>query len=59
VAMRARGMGARVIVTEVEPVRALEAVMDGFQVMPLSSAAKIGMYSSPSPAIRTLSMKNT
>jgi adenosylhomocysteinase len=42
VAMRARGMGARVIVTEVEPVRALEAVMDGFQVMPLSSAAKIG-----------------
>jgi adenosylhomocysteinase len=42
VAMRARGMGARVIVTEVEPVRALEAVMDGFQVMLLSSAAKIG-----------------
>jgi len=42
VAMRARGMGARVIVTEVEPVRALEAVMDGFQVMPLPAAAKIG-----------------
>ncbi len=42
VAMRARGMGAHVIVTEVEPVRALEAVMDGFQVMPLVQAAKIG-----------------
>ena len=42
VAMRARGMGAHVIVTEVEPVRALEAVMDGFQVMPLKDAAKIG-----------------
>ncbi len=42
VAMRARGMGARVIVTEVEPVRALEAVMDGFQVMPLPDAATIG-----------------
>jgi adenosylhomocysteinase len=42
VAMRARGMGAQVIVTEVEPVRALEAVMDGFQVMPLIDAAKIG-----------------
>jgi len=42
VAMRARGMGAHVIVTEVEPVRALEAVMDGFQVMPLVEASKIG-----------------
>ena len=42
VAMRARGMGAQVIVTEVESVRALEAVMDGFQVMPLPNAAKIG-----------------
>lgn len=42
VAMRARGMGAKVIVTEVEPVRALEAVMDGFEVMPMSEAAKIG-----------------
>ena len=41
-AMRARGMGARVIVTEVEPVRALEAVMDGFQVMPIAEAARIG-----------------
>lgn len=40
VAMRARGHGAKVIVTEVEPLRALEATMDGFQVMPLSEAAQ-------------------
>lgn len=42
VAMRARGMGARVIVTEVDPLKALEAVMDGFDVMPIADAAKIG-----------------
>ncbi len=42
VAMRARGMGARVVVTEVDPLKALEAVMDGFDVMPLIDAAKIG-----------------
>ena len=42
VASRARGMGAHVIVTEVNPVRALEAVMDGFQVMPGVEAAKLG-----------------
>jgi len=42
VAMRLRGMGARVIVTEVDPVRALEAVMDGFEVMPMARAARIG-----------------
>jgi len=42
VAMRARGMGAQVIVTEVKPVRALEAAMDGFRVMPLAEAAPIG-----------------
>ena len=41
-AMRARGMGAHVIVTEVDPVKALEAVMDGYRVMPLSEAAKEG-----------------
>ena len=41
-AMRARGMGANVIVTEVNPVRALEAVMDGFRVMPMEEAAPIG-----------------
>jgi len=42
IAMRARGMGARVVVTEVQPVRALEAVMEGFEVMPLLEAAKVG-----------------
>ncbi len=42
VAQRARGHGAKVIVTEVEPVRALEAVMDGYQVMPMTEAARIG-----------------
>jgi adenosylhomocysteinase len=42
VAMRARGMGAHVVVTEVEPVRALEAVMDGFEVLPLLEAARVG-----------------
>jgi adenosylhomocysteinase len=41
-AMRAEGLGSQVIITEVEPVRALEAVMDGYQVMPLREAAKIG-----------------
>ncbi len=42
VASRAKGMGSHVIVTEVDPIRALEAVMDGFQVMPMEEAAKIG-----------------
>ncbi|MGH7356159.1 MAG: adenosylhomocysteinase [Candidatus Rokuibacteriota bacterium] len=42
VASRAKGMGAHVIVTEVEPMRALEAVMDGFQVMPMAAAAEAG-----------------
>ena len=41
-ASRARGMGAQVIVTEIDPMKALEAVMDGFQVMPMDQAAKIG-----------------
>jgi adenosylhomocysteinase len=41
-AMRARGMGARTIVTEVDSIKALEAVMDGFEVMPMNEAAKIG-----------------
>jgi adenosylhomocysteinase len=41
-AMRAKGLGADVIVTEINPVRALEAVMDGFRVMPMAEAAKIG-----------------
>jgi adenosylhomocysteinase len=42
VAMRARGMGANVIVTEINPVKALEAVMDGFRVMPMEAAASVG-----------------
>ncbi len=42
VASRARGLGARVIVTEVEPLRALEAVMEGFEAMPIREAARIG-----------------
>jgi len=42
VAMRAHGMGANVIVTETDPVRALEAAMDGFRVMPIADAAKVG-----------------
>ncbi len=41
-AMRANGMGANVIITEVNPLRALEAVMDGYRVMPISEAAEIG-----------------
>jgi adenosylhomocysteinase len=42
VAMRARGAGSRVIVTEVNPIRAIEAVMDGFEVMPMAEAARVG-----------------
>jgi len=44
VAMRANGMGARVIVTEVNPLKAIEAVMDGYDVMPIAEAAKIGDF---------------
>jgi adenosylhomocysteinase len=43
-AMRARGMGANVIITEIDPLVALEAVMDGFTVMPIRKAAKIGDF---------------
>src|SRR6476659_260520 len=42
VALRARGMGANVVVTEIDPIKAVEAVMDGFRVMPISAAASIG-----------------
>jgi adenosylhomocysteinase len=42
VALRARGMGANVIVTEIDPIKAVEAVMDGFRVMPIAAAAPIG-----------------
>ncbi|MBI5379619.1 MAG: adenosylhomocysteinase, partial [Nitrospirae bacterium] len=44
VAMRARGMGAEVVITEIEPVRALEAVMDGYRVMPMAEAARVGDF---------------
>ncbi|MBN2179826.1 MAG: adenosylhomocysteinase [Deltaproteobacteria bacterium] len=43
-AMRAEGMGGNVIVTEVDPLRALEAVMDGYRVMPIAEAAEIGDF---------------
>jgi len=43
-AMRAHGMGASVIVTEIDPLKALEAVMDGYRVMPMSEAAKAGDF---------------
>jgi adenosylhomocysteinase len=43
-ASRARGMGAQVVVTEIDPMKALEAVMDGFQVMPMLDAARIGDF---------------
>lgn len=44
VSMRAKGLGARVIVTEIDPVKAMEAVMDGFDVMPMAEAAKVGDF---------------
>jgi adenosylhomocysteinase len=44
VAMRARGLGANVVVTEVDPIKAIEAVMDGFRVLPMIEAAKIGDF---------------
>ncbi|KJR41347.1 adenosylhomocysteinase [Candidatus Magnetoovum chiemensis] len=44
VALRARGLGARVIVTEINPLRALEATMDGFDVMPIIEASKVGQF---------------
>lgn len=44
VAMRAKGLGAKVIVTEVDPIKAMEAVMDGFTIMPMVKAAEIGDF---------------
>ena len=44
VAMRAKGLGAQVVVTEIDPVKAMEAVMDGFSVMPMAEAAKVGDF---------------
>ncbi|QQS33087.1 MAG: adenosylhomocysteinase [Acidobacteriota bacterium] len=43
-AMRARGLGANVVVTEIDPIKAIEAVMDGFRVMPMKEAAKVGDF---------------
>ncbi len=43
-AMRAKGLGARVIVTEIDPIKAIEAVMDGFDVMPMNKAAALGDF---------------
>lgn len=43
-AMRAKGLGAKVVVTEIDPIKAIEAVMDGFEVMPMLEAAKIGDF---------------
>jgi adenosylhomocysteinase len=43
-AMRAKGLGARVVITEVDPIKAIEAVMDGFDVMPMKEAAKVGDF---------------
>ena len=42
VALRAKGLGAKVVVTETDPIRAIEAVMDGYEVMPMREAAKVG-----------------
>lgn len=44
VAMRARGLGANVIVTEIDPIKAIEAVMDGFRVLPMAEACKLGDF---------------
>lgn len=44
IAMRAKGLGASVIVTEIDPIKATEAIMDGFKVMKMSEAAKVGDY---------------
>ena len=44
VAMRAKGLGAQVVITEIDPVKAIEAIMDGFDVMPINRAAEIGDF---------------
>src|SRR5678809_1653123 len=44
IALRARGMGANVIVTEIDPIKAIEAVMDGFRVLPMKDACKLGDF---------------
>ncbi len=59
VAMRARGMGAHVIVTEVDPMRALEALMDGFEVLPLLDAARSATSSARRRVTRASSPAST
>ena len=49
--MKGRGLGANVIITEVDPVKALEAAMDGFRVMPMLQAAEVGIYLLPLPVV--------
>jgi adenosylhomocysteinase len=59
VASRARGLGSQVVVTEVDPVRALEAVMDGFQVMPTLKAARVGdVFITVTGGLNTLDRKH-
>ena len=59
IAKRLAGMGARVIITEIEPVKALEAVMDGYYVLPVSEAAKIGdIFITSTGDIRVIDIKN-
>jgi adenosylhomocysteinase len=53
IAMRAKGLGANVVVTEIDYVKALEAVMDGFRVMPMTEAAPLATFLSVPPAIST------
>ena len=59
VAMRAKGMGAHVIVTEVDPLRALESVMDGFEVLPMERAPRSATSSSRRPGTRASSAAST
>ena len=59
IAMRAKGMGANVVVTEVDPIKALEAAMDGFRVMKMTKAAKIGdVFLTATGNKHTISMKH-
>jgi adenosylhomocysteinase len=54
IASRARGMGARVVVTEVDPVKAIEATMDGFEVMPMARAARIADFIVSATGVRDI-----
>lgn len=58
VAMRAKGLGANVIVTEIDPIKGIEAVFDGFRVMPMQEALNMAISLSPLPAVKMLSQKN-